>query len=93
MLSDRRMNVKIKRYVFRTVVRPALLHGMDTWWAHTEHRKELGVAGAGRLTDQGAGRGGEGRRGEGKGEEGKGRGGEGKGKGSSFITQYQGTII
>ena len=64
------MNVKIKRYVFRTVVGPELLHGMDTWSAQTEHRKELGVAGGG----EGDGSGG----GEGGGGEVGGRGGEGE---------------
>ena len=31
MLCDRRMNVKIKGKVYRTVIRPALMYGAETW--------------------------------------------------------------
>ena len=31
VLCDRRMPVKLKGYVYKTVVRPALLHGAETW--------------------------------------------------------------
>ena len=31
VLCDRRMNVKIKGKVYRTVVRPTLMYGADTW--------------------------------------------------------------
>ena len=34
VLCDRRMNVKIKGKVYRTVVRPALMHGADRLYEH-----------------------------------------------------------
>ena len=31
VLCDKRMPVKLKREVYRTVVRPAMLYGAETW--------------------------------------------------------------
>ena len=39
LLCDRRMNVKIKGKVYRTVVRPALMHGAETWALKTAQEK------------------------------------------------------
>ena len=42
-LCDRRMNVKIKGKVYRTVVRPALMYGAETWALKKaqENKKEV----------------------------------------------------
>lgn len=44
VLCDRRMNVKIKGKVYRTVVRPALMYGAETWAAKKTQEKKLDVA-------------------------------------------------
>ena len=41
---DRRMNVKIKGKVYRTVVRPALMYGAETWALKKAQEKKLEVA-------------------------------------------------
>ena len=37
MVCDRKMNVKIKGKVYRTVVRPVLMYGVDTWALKKTH--------------------------------------------------------
>ena len=44
VLCDRRMNVKIKSKVYRTVVRPALMYGAETWALKKAQEKKLDVA-------------------------------------------------
>ena len=44
VLCDRRMNVKIKGKVFRTVVSQALMYGADAWALKKAHEKNLEVA-------------------------------------------------
>ena len=44
VLCDRRMNVKIKGKVYRTVVRPALMYGAETWSLKKPQEKKLEVA-------------------------------------------------
>ena len=44
VLCDRRMNTKIKGKVYRTVVRPALVYGADTWALKKAQENKLEVA-------------------------------------------------
>ena len=44
LLCDRIMNVKIKGKVYRTVVRPALMYGAETWALKKAQEKKLEVA-------------------------------------------------
>ena len=44
VLCDMRMNGKIKGKVYRTVVRPALMYGAETWALKKAHEKKLEVA-------------------------------------------------
>ena len=44
MVCDRRMNAKIKGTVYRTVVRPALMYGAETWALKKAQENELEVA-------------------------------------------------
>ena len=44
VLCDRGMNVKIKGKVYRTVVRPALMYGAETWALKKAQGKNLEVA-------------------------------------------------
>ena len=44
VLCDRRMNVKIKGKVYRTVVRPALMYGAETWALKKARANKLEVA-------------------------------------------------
>ena len=44
VLCDRRMNVKIKGTVYRTVVRPALMYVAETWVLEKAQEKKLEVA-------------------------------------------------
>ena len=44
VLCDRRMNVKINGNVYRTVVRPALMYGAETWALKKAQKKKLEVA-------------------------------------------------
>ena len=44
VLCDRRMNVKIKGKVYRTVVRPALMYGTETWALKNVQEKKLEIA-------------------------------------------------
>ena len=44
VLCDRRMNMKIKGKVYRTVVRPALMYGAETWALKKTQEKKLEVA-------------------------------------------------
>ena len=44
VLCDRRMNVKIKGNVYRTMVRPALMYGAETLALKKAHEKKLEVA-------------------------------------------------
>ena len=44
VLCDRRMNMKIKGKVYRTVVRPALMYGAETWALKKAQEKKLEVA-------------------------------------------------
>ena len=41
VLCDRRMNVKIKGKVYRTVVRPALMYGAEAWALKKAQEKKL----------------------------------------------------
>ena len=44
VLCDRRMNVTIKGNVYRTVVRPALMYGAETWALEKAQENKLEVA-------------------------------------------------
>ena len=44
VLCDRRMNMKIKGKVHRTVVRPALMYGAETWALKKAQENKLEVA-------------------------------------------------
>ena len=44
VLCNRRMNMKIKGKVYRTVVRPALMYGAETWALKKSQEKKLEVA-------------------------------------------------
>ena len=44
VLCDRKINVKIKGKVYRTVVRPALMYGAETWALKKAQTKKLEVA-------------------------------------------------
>ena len=44
VLSDRRMNMKIKGKVYRTVIIPALMYGAETWALRKAQEKKLEVA-------------------------------------------------
>ena len=44
VLCDRRMNMKVKGKVYRTVVRPALMYGAETWALKKAQEKKLEVA-------------------------------------------------
>ena len=44
VLCDRKINVKIKGKVYRTVVRPALMFGAETWALKKAQEKKLEVA-------------------------------------------------
>ena len=44
VLCDRRINRKLKGKVYKTVVRPALIYGAETWAAKKAHEKKLDVA-------------------------------------------------
>ena len=44
VLCDRRMNVRIKGMVYRTVVRPALMYGAETWALKKAQENKLEVA-------------------------------------------------
>ena len=44
VLCERRMNVKIKGKVYRTVVRPALMYGAETWALKKAQEKKSEVA-------------------------------------------------
>ena len=44
VLCDRRINVKVKGRVHKTVVRPAMLHGAETWPVKKVQEKRLDVA-------------------------------------------------
>ena len=44
VLCDRKMNVKIKGKVYRTVVMPALMSGAETWALKKAQENKLGVA-------------------------------------------------
>ena len=44
VLGDRKMNVNIKGKVYRTVVRPALVYGAETWALKKAHENILEVA-------------------------------------------------
>ena len=43
-VCDSRMDVKIKGKVYRTVVRPALMSGTETWPLQKAHEQKLEVA-------------------------------------------------
>ena len=44
VLCDRRMKVKIKRQVYKTIVRPAMMYGAETWAVEKAHEKKMEVA-------------------------------------------------
>ena len=43
MLCDRKIKVKLKRIVYKTVVRPATMCGVETWAVKKEQDKKLDV--------------------------------------------------
>lgn len=44
VLCDRKISVKVKGGVYRTVVRPAMMYGAETWPVKKEQEKKLDVA-------------------------------------------------
>ena len=44
ILCDRRISLRVKGKVYRTVVRPAMLYGAETWAVKKAHEKKLDVA-------------------------------------------------
>ena len=44
MLCDRKMNVKVNWKVYRTVVRPTLVYGAETWALKKAYEKKSEVA-------------------------------------------------
>ena len=44
VLCDRRMKVKIKGKVYKTIVRPAMVYGAETWTVKKAHEKKMEVA-------------------------------------------------
>uniref|UniRef100_A0A8D9A949 Endonuclease-reverse transcriptase n=1 Tax=Cacopsylla melanoneura TaxID=428564 RepID=A0A8D9A949_9HEMI len=44
VLCDKRMNLKMKGKVYKTVVRPAMMYGAETWAMKKIHEKRLEVA-------------------------------------------------
>uniref|UniRef100_A0A8D9FDT2 Endonuclease-reverse transcriptase n=1 Tax=Cacopsylla melanoneura TaxID=428564 RepID=A0A8D9FDT2_9HEMI len=44
VLCDKRMSLKIKGKIYKTVVRPAMLHGAETWAVKKVQEKRLEVA-------------------------------------------------
>ena len=44
VLCDRRMKVKIKGKVYKTIVRPAMVYGAETWAVKKAHEKKMEVA-------------------------------------------------
>ena len=44
VLCDRRMKVKIKGKIYKTIVRPAMVYRAETWTVKTAHEKKMEVA-------------------------------------------------
>ena len=44
ILCDRRISLRVKGKVYKTVVRPAMVYGADTWAMKKAHEKKLDVA-------------------------------------------------
>ena len=44
VVCDRRMKVKIKGKVYKTIVRPAMVYGAETWAVKKAHEKKMEVA-------------------------------------------------
>ena len=44
VLCGRRMHVKIKGKVYKTIVRPAMVHGAETWAVKKAHERKMEVA-------------------------------------------------
>ena len=44
VLCERRMKVKIKGKVYKTIVRPAMVYGAETWEVEKAHEKKMEVA-------------------------------------------------
>ena len=44
VLCDRRMKVKIKGNVYKTIVRPAMVYGAEAWAVKKAHEKKMEVA-------------------------------------------------
>ena len=43
VLCDKRINIKLKSKMYKTVVRPAMLHGAETWGTRKAHDRKLDV--------------------------------------------------
>ncbi len=44
ILCDRRISLRVKGKVYKTVVRPAMMYGAETWAVKKAQEKKLGVA-------------------------------------------------
>ena len=44
ILCDRRISLRVKRKVYKTVVRPAMMHAAETWAVKKAQEKKLDVA-------------------------------------------------
>ena len=44
ILCDRRISLRVKGKVFKTVVRPAMVYGAETWAVNKAQYKKLDVA-------------------------------------------------
>ena len=44
ILCDRRISLRVKGKVYKTVVRPAMMYGAETWAVKKAHEKKLDVA-------------------------------------------------
>ena len=45
ILCDRRISLRVKGKVYKTVVRPAMMYGAETWAVKKAHEKKFGCGG------------------------------------------------